>query len=451
MPYIILNEAAERFSYYGMRTILVIFMTKYLLDSSGSENFFSEAQAKEWYHNFASAVYFFPIIGALISDIFWGKYKTILTLSAVYCLGHLSLAFMDIHAATAILEPKTWLAIGLGLIAVGSGGIKPCVSAHLGDQVTGDQKSLIDKLFSYFYFAINFGSFFSTLATPWLLVHYGPAVAFGIPGVLMFVATVVFYIGRHSFVAMPPVGWETYKKDMFSEKGLKSLFSLGVLYFFIAFFWALYDQTGSAWVLQAQNMDRMVNLGFMSFELLPSQIQAINPVLVMLFIPIFTFGLYPLAGRFVKVTPLRKIGAGFFITAVSFALAAYTEQLIQAGQTPSIMWQFWAYVIITAAEVLLSITALEFSYTQAPNSMKSFIMGVFLLSVSLGNIITAQVNSFIQNPDGTTSLEGASYYWFFTFLILGAGALYTLVASFYKEETYLQDHSKAVDHDSIFS
>ena len=444
--YIVGNEAAERFSYYGMRGILIIFMTKYLFNSMGQDDLMNPEQAKVWYHNFAAAVYFFPLFGALLSDIFWGKFKTILTLSVVYCLGHLSLAFMDIHFMTQILEPRTWLAIGLGLIAVGSGGIKPCVSAHVGDQFDASKQSLLDKVFMIFYFSINFGSMFATLLIPKMLTWYGPAVAFGLPGVLMFIATVIFYQGRHEFVSMPPAGWDTYVKDMFSKEGLKTLGGLGMIYAFIAFFWSLYDQTGSSWILQSENMNRFVDLGFYSFTLESSQIQTINPIMVMAFIPLFSFVIYPFVGRFVKVTPLRKIGAGFFVTGLAFAIIAYAEGLIQAGQTPSMMWQFWAYAVITAAEVLISITALEFSYSQAPNSMKSFIMAVFLLSVSLGNLFTSAVNAFIQNPDGTSKLAGASYYWFFTVLIIVVGALFSIVSNFYKEKTYLQDHSKAEEH-----
>jgi POT family proton-dependent oligopeptide transporter len=219
-----------------------------------------------------------------------------------------------------------------------------------------------------------------------------------------------------------------------------------MIYAFIAFFWSLYDQTGSSWILQSENMNRFVDLGFYSFTLESSQIQTINPIMVMAFIPLFSFVIYPFVGRFVKVTPLRKIGAGFFVTGLAFAIIAYAEGLIQAGQTPSMMWQFWAYAVITAAEVLISITALEFSYSQAPNSMKSFIMAVFLLSVSLGNLFTSAVNAFIQNPDGTSKLAGASYYWFFTVLIIVVGALFSIVSNFYKEKTYLQDHSKAEEH-----
>ena len=128
IPYIIGNEAAERFSYYGMRAILVIFMTQYMMAPDGvTPDRMTEAEATQWFHVFASAVYLFPMIGAIISDAFWGKYKTIMTLSVVYCLGHLVLA---------LFESRYGLAAGLSLIAVGSGGIKPCVSAHVGDQLS---------------------------------------------------------------------------------------------------------------------------------------------------------------------------------------------------------------------------------------------------------------------------------------------------------------------------
>ncbi len=434
IPFIIGNEAAERFSYYGMKAILVIFMTKYLMDSSGQVSPMSEAEARTWYHTFSMANYFFPILGAVLADVFWGKYKTIISLSLVYCLGHLCLSLDD---------TRLGLSLGLTLIAIGSGGIKPCVSANVGDQFTEANKSLIDKVFSVFYFSINFGSFFSTLLTPLLLEIYGPSVAFAIPGILMFVATIIFWMGRHKFVPIAPVGWKKYKEDFMSPQGKKALMTLPVIYLFIAMFWALYDQTGSSWVLQAEHLNRNVDLSFgifefMKFEILASQVQAINPILVMLFIPIFSYGIYPWAGKFCKVNSLWKISVGFFITTIAFGLVAYTEQLIVDGQTPSILWQLVAFFIITAAEVMVSITGLEFSYTQAPNSMKSFIMGLFLLSVSLGNFLTAWINYFIQNPDGTTSLSGPDYYWFFTWMMLGTSLLFLVIKKFYKEESYVQ-------------
>ncbi|MEW8032202.1 MAG: hypothetical protein AB2819_08160, partial [Candidatus Thiodiazotropha endolucinida] len=123
IPFIIGNEAAERFSFYGMRAILVVFMTQYLLNSSGVAEPMNEEEAKGWFHLFVSAVYITPLLGALISDGLLGKYRTIILLSLVYCLGHFALA-LD-HTRLGLL-------LGLGLIALGSGGIKPCVSAHVG-------------------------------------------------------------------------------------------------------------------------------------------------------------------------------------------------------------------------------------------------------------------------------------------------------------------------------
>ena len=433
IPYIVANEAAERFSFYGMKGILIIFMTQYLLDSQGNNDFMTEADAKVWYHNFTSAVYFFPILGALISDWFFGKYKTILALSIVYCLGHLSLAFMDLHIG--LFEPKQFLLIGLVLIAVGSGGIKPCVSAHVGDQFSKKNEHLLEKTFGRFYMAINLGAFASTLLTPWLLAHpnYGPAWAFGIPGVLMALATIFFWMGRNVFIHIPAGGAE-FIKETFSKEGFGSLSRLFVIYLFVAMFWALFDQTGSAWVLQAEKMDR----NFLGFEWLSSQIQAINPIMILLFVPIFDYVIYPMINKVFPLTPLRKISIGFFLTVPAFLLPAWIESQIVAGETVNIAWQLGAYVIMTAAEVMVSITCLEFSYTQAPKKMKSFIMATYLLSVSLGNIFVSIVNTFIQNEDGSSKLEGAEYYYFFAGCMLITAIAFIPYAMIYKGKTYIQ-------------
>jgi len=246
IPYIVGNEAAERFSYYGMRAILVVFMTRHLMNADGNLAVMDEAEAKSVFHFFVSAVYFFPIVGAILSDAFLGKYRTILSVSIIYCLGHLALA-LD--------ETRLGLAVGLTLIAIGSGGIKPCVSAHVGDQFGSLNQKLLPRVFGWFYFSINLGSFVSTLLTPYLLERAGPHVAFGVPGVLMFVATVVFWMGRHKFVHVPP-GGIGFVKEVFSGEGLRALLKLSVVFAFVAMFWALFDQSGSAWILQADKMDR---------------------------------------------------------------------------------------------------------------------------------------------------------------------------------------------------
>jgi len=425
IPYIVANEAAERFSFYGMRAILVVFMTQYLLGSSGSLDVMSEEDAKGWYHLFVSAVYLTPLLGALLSDGLLGKYRTIILLSLVYCAGHFVLA----------LDDTRWgLAFGLGLIALGAGGIKPCVSSHLGDQFGSSNHGLLARAFSWFYFAINLGAFVSSLATPWLLQQYGSAVAFGLPGVLMLTATLVFWAGRNKFVHVPP-GGRRFLKEVFSRTGLGVLARLTVVYLFIAVFWALFDQTGSSWVLQAGQMDCLL----FGVELLPAQIQAANPLLVMLLIPVFSYGVYPAINRVFTLTPLRKIAIGLFLAATAFAIPTVIQSSIDQGGSPSIAWQLLAYVVLTSAEVMVSITCLEFSYTQAPKTMKSFVMAFFMLSISLGNLFTSAVNFFIQEPDGSSKLEGAEYFLFFTSLMLVTAVLFMLLARFYRGRTYINE------------
>ena len=428
IPYIIGNELAERFSFYGMKCILIIFMTKYLMDSSGALAPMNKEDATYWYHLFTSAVYFTPLIGAIIADAFFGKYKTILALSIVYCLGHLALA-MD--------ETRLGLTLGLTLISIGAGGIKPCVSAHVGDQFGKTNSHLLEKIFSWFYLSINLGAFISTILTPFLLVKYGPAVAFGVPGGLMLIATWVFWLGRNLFIHIP-AGGMGFIRETFSLSGIKSISRLFIIYLFVAVFWALFDQTGSTWVLQAENLNRY----WLGVHWLPSQIQAINPIMILVFAPLFAYFLYPKMGKYFEVTPLRKISIGLFLAVPSFIIIGMVQSWLDAGQTPSIAWQVVAYAILTAAEVLVSITCLEFSYTQAPNKMKSLIMGFFMLSVSIGNIFTAMVNVFIQNPDGSSKLEGASYFYFFAGTMMVTSMLFLLVLKYYKPKTYLHEETK---------
>lgn len=421
IPYIVGNEAAERFSFYGMRAVLVVFMTHYLLDANGAPSSMNQEEAKGWFHLFVSAVYFTPLLGALISDGLFGKYRTIILLSLVYCAGHFALA-LD-HTRLGLL-------LGLGLIALGSGGIKPCVSAHVGDQFGQSNAHLLPRTFGWFYFAVNLGAFASTLATPWLLEHAGPAWAFGVPGLLMVMAALVFWAGRRRFVHIPP-GGRNFVRETFSRDGLLTLARLSGLYLLVAVFWSLFDQTGSAWVLQARDMERHL----FGVEVLPAQIQAANPLLVMLLVPTFSYLVYPTVQRRWRLTALRKIGFGMLLPAVAFAITGWVQLQIDNGLHPPIAWQLLAYLVLTCGEVMVSITCLEFSYTQAPNRMKSFVMAFFMISIALGNLFTSAVNFAIE---GTGELQGADYYWFFTLLMAVTAGLFALASRYYPARTRLQ-------------
>lgn len=442
IPYIVGNEAAERFSFYGMRAILTVYMTSHLGVAAGAADLMDAHEAQAVFHSFVAAVYFFPFLGALLADVFLGKYRTILLLSMVYCAGHFVLALVDSPWAEFV-QPRWGLFFGLALIALGSGGIKGCVTAHVGDQFGKTNQYLMAKAFGWFYFSINLGSLASQLLTPYLLDEVGPWAAFGVPGVLMLIATFVFWLGRHRFIHVP-AGGMNFIRESLSKEGLAALGQLLVLYAFVAMFWALYDQTGSSWVLQAQKMDRVFDLSWLGltgdwakWEVRPSQVQAVNPFLILLFIPLFSYIVYPLAEKVITLTPLRKIGVGLAVTAGSFALCAMIQRWIDAGHAPSLLWQVLAYILITAGEVMVSITGLEFSYTQAPRTMKSFVMAIWFLAISAGNLLAAQINALAG--EGSLQLDGARYFQFFTLLMLGTTVLYIVAASFYRGKTFIHD------------
>ena len=465
ISYIIGNEAAERFSFYGMRSVLLAYMTIYLVQPNGDSQVFTEKEAEAWVHLFVGSAYFFPLIGGIVADAFWGKYRTILSLSLFYCLGHGCLALMGIVGDT-----RTWLLVGLFLIAVGSGGIKPCVSSHVGDQFNKLNNHLLSKVFGWFYFSINMGAFLSGMLTPFLLeatrekgtwgewiypyvspwvgeksideAIFGPHYAFGLPGVLMAIATLIFWLGRKNFAHIPPRG-VIYFKETFTGDNLLAILRLCSIFAFVVVFWALFDQIGTLWQIQARSLDRILPdwiplIG--GSEMLAAQVSAIwNPLFILLLIPVFSYVIYPFASQFFVITPLRKIGVGLWVMGLSFTMVAILQERIDLGETPNMGWQILACLLLTASEVLVSITCLEFAYTQAPKEMKSFVMAIFLLTVSLGNYFTSAVKFFIINEDGSSKLPGSSEFWFWTILVFISAVLFIKVSKNYEIKEYLQE------------
>lgn len=474
IPYIIGNEAAERFSFYGMRSILATFLVVQFFNPSLNPalRIVSEAQANEKVHSFVSLAYFMPVVGAILADWFFGKYRVILYISMLYCVGHACLAMFD--------TDLTGFSVGLVLIAIGAGGIKSNVSANVGDQFDASNQHLMSKVYSWFYFSINFGSVFSNIFIPVIYKNYGASWAFGIPGILMALATLTFWLGRKKYVKLPPSGikrdnfvfvsfyaltrlgkkqkgqsWlDVAKKEYNPEtvEAVKSVYSVLAVFAFIPLFWALWDQCLSEWVLQAQKLDLRTgisiipqfdnnwNLKGFTDEILVEQVQVANPVFLLTFIPIFAYGLYPLLKKIgINPTPLRKIGAGLFLTALSFVIISLIQQDIDAGGRPSVWMQILAYMVLAAGETLVSITGLEYAYTHSPKSMKSTMTAIWFLAVTVGNQIVAIINGSIAAKGFFYQLQGASYFWFFTIAMAVNTLIFMLVSSKIKEKNYLED------------
>lgn len=494
LPFIIASEACERFSFYGMRNILTPFLMTALLLSVPEQ--LRAGEAKDIFHSFVIGVYFFPLLGGYLADKFLGKYRTILYLSILYCIGHAFLAVFETN--------KEGFYAGLFLIALGSGGIKPLVSAFMGDQFDQSNKHLARKAFDWFYFTINFGSFFASLSMPLVLKHYGAAWAFGLPGALMALATLFFWLGRARYVHVAPEPdnphsfLQVVKTALLSkqagqtDKGLYlacagvalALFSISqtpnlgfvaafclalvcimgfggagaalqleraravhpaaavdgvrvvlrvlVLFALVTPFWSLFDQKASTWVLQANQMSRPE-----WFE--PAMMQALNPLLVMILIPFNNFVLYPLLEKSgLKITALRRMGAGIAFSGIAWIVAGSLQVWLDNGHIVSILWQMLPYALLTFGEVMVSATGLEFAYSQSPAAMKGIITSFWQLSVTIGNLWVLLANNSIRSEtvlshvDSTGLSQTAFLMYFFAGFALLAAAVFALYAKRYQ-------------------
>jgi POT family proton-dependent oligopeptide transporter len=462
VPFIIGNEAAERFSFYGMRSILVTFLVAQFYNPTLNPALTTtaEAHANASTHFFVTLAYTLPFLGGLIADWFTGKYRLILMLSLVYCMGHLALALFDTNLNGFIG--------GLVLVAIGAGGIKSCVSANVGDQFDASNQDLLSKVYGWFYFAINAGSMFSTILIPWTYKYYGAQWAFGIPGILMLLATIIFFSGRKLYVRVPPAGVNRNNlvnvtfyalmnagkkkpgeslldvaKDKFDPEkveGFKAVYRVMAVFFFAFAFWAVWDQCLSEWVLQAAKMDLNINLGFTSFSVIAGQVSTVNTVFLLILIPIFNYWLYPTLDKMgLKTTPLRRLGFGLFLTALSFVVIALIQTNIDHGGHPSIWYQIFAYFVLSAAEVLVSITGLQYAYTNSPISMKSTMSGIWFLVVALGNLFCASVQSSRTSGGVFAGMSDTKFYWFFVGLIAAFLILFMFIAPRLKERSYIDN------------
>lgn len=500
--FIIGNEACERFSFYGMRNILVQFLiTSLLLQQVTAEG--RAAEAKDIMHSFMIGVYFFPLLGGWLADRFFGKYHTILWFSLIYCIGHLCLALFE--------DSRQGFFLGLGLIALGAGGIKPLVASFMGDQFDQSNKQLAKVVFDAFYWIINFGSLFASLLIPLALKNLGPQWAFGIPGILMFVATLVFWLGRKRYVLVPlppkdphsfgnvvrtallakapgrgnpglivavlgvvlavasfalvpklgiviclclalvailaGVGGGTMLQldrargvhPEVAVEGVRSVLKVLVIFALTTPFFSLFDQKASTWVLQGQQMS-------MPSWFTASQMQALNPLLVMILIPFNNLVLYPALRSFgFEPTALRRMTAGIAFSGLAWIVVGGLQVVMDGGDALSIFWQILPYALLTFGEVLVSATGLEFAYSQAPASMKGVVMSFWNLTTTIGNLWVLLSNAAVRNQTVTDRIAstGLSETAFLMFFFAGFAFIAALAFGLYARRYRMVDNYRA--------
>ena len=523
IPYIIGNEACERFSFYGMRNILIPFLISSVLLAYLPAGPDRDLAAKDIFHTFVIGVYFFPLLGGWLSDRYFGKYNTVLWFSLIYCAGHACLALFE--------NNRNGFYAGLFLIALGSGGIKPLVVSFCGDQFDQSNKSKAKIVFDAFYWIINFGSFFASLFAPLLLRNYGPAVAFGVPGILMFIATFVFWLGRKQYVNVPPTpqdphsflnvartalrtrvpgqgntghmvawagiwismlllalwalslagvivpvwwaehfnfvksaclalgvlialgGWGTslqlerarglHPDD--AVDGVRAVLRILIVFALVTPFWSLFDQKASTWVIQGNAMLVPHEQWWWPSWLVkePAQMQALNPLLIMLLIPFNNVVLYPLLRRAgFDPTPLRRMGWGIAFSGVAWILAGVIQLWIDNGDQVSLAWQTWPYLLLTFGEVLVSATALEFAYSQAPRAMKGVIMAFWYLTSTFGSLWVLLTNTAVRNEAVTAQIAstGLSENAFLMFFFAGFAFIAAVAFGLYARSYPMQDN-----------
>jgi proton-dependent oligopeptide transporter, POT family len=432
--FIVSTEACERFSFYGMTSILTLYLQYQM--GMGTDG------AKERVHLFNAGVYYLPLLGGWLADKYFGRYKTILFLSLFYCLG---------HGALALYEGKLWgIYLGLALIAVGAGGIKPCVSAFVADQFESLDERGLSKVYGIFYWAVNLGAAFAfaiipAVAPEWsegqkVSENWGYSWAFGIPGIFMAIAALVFWLGTPLYVKKPPqVETDTKVDPALRAEDRKTLVRIIAVLSPIVIFWALFYQLNTSWVQQG---DMMQPFSLGSYKIDGQRMQAASGLLILILVPFMVLVGYPLMRRVGLPTTLTgKITIGMLVTALAFVISGLLQNALDQGNKLSVLWQLVPYLPLEIGEVMVSVTGLEFAYANAPPRMKSVVMGVWFGITGTGNlsvaILTALIGTSTVNSEGTVvipddnkyfHLTAAQQFYFYAILMLLGAAAFVLIS-----------------------
>lgn len=398
-------ELAERASFYGMAVLLAL----YLVDVFG----FSQSTAASINQGFVALCYLLPLAGGFLADRYLGRYWTIVLFAVPYIAGHVVLGQASGSAG---------LFTALALLALGSGAIKPNTSTLMGMLYERSGKSdLLPEAFSWFYAAINVGAALSSLTLPVLRNAYGYETALLMPTVLMAVSLAIFAAGRRHYPAETPRRDRPAKSAAQKATERRVLTSLAGVFGLIALFWLVYSQMVSTWIYFAQDAVDLT-LAPLPITLSADQIQGINPILVIALAPIFARlwqGVERLTGCAVPAT--RKMFLGFGLAATATATLSVAGYL--ADIAPVSAWvMVGAMVLMTMAELCISVVGLEFAFAMGTADMKSTIMAAFLLTAFAGNLLGAGINQLFD------VLSHGSYFALQTLIAVAAMVAFAGVA-----------------------
>ena len=399
LTYLFTTEMWERFSYYGMRALLVLYMVKYLFQPGRVETIIGFATLRNVlesmfgplevqplaslvYGFYTALVYFTPIIGGLIADRFLGQRRTVVIGAALMAVGHFLMAF----------EPLFLLA--LTVLILGNGAFKPNISTQVGSlYAPGDPRR--DRAFSIFYVGINLGAFLAPLVCGTLGEEYGWHYGFTAAGVGMTIGLAIYLYASRT---LPPDELTkratSGEKPRFGREEWRAVSALLVLSLPVTFFWATYEQQGNTIALWADDhTDRSVNLLFRTVDIPTTWFQAFNPFMIFAFTPfiIALWGWQARRGR--EPSTVAKMAYGCFYNAAAH-LILFAAALYAGPGKASWLWLTAYFVVITIGELYLSPTALSLVSKVAPAHCLSMMMGVWLATSFYGSFLAGYLGSF---------------------------------------------------------
>jgi POT family proton-dependent oligopeptide transporter len=401
-----------------MRAILALYMTSVLG--------FSDGQASRIMAFFIAGCYLLPLAGGWVADNLLGKYWTIVGFSLPYILGHVILG----------IEQTPFLFLALVLLAMGSGVIKPNISTLMGltyDQQRPGREQLRSDAFAMFYGAVNIGAAISSFAMPWIRDRFDYQIAFLFPAGLMVLAFAFFAAGKPFYATEVIV--RRHKSPQERREQWQVLSRLFGIFIVVAFFWTIFDQAPSTWTFFARDhLDRRIfNFSFLpsslrDYTLAPDQLQALNPVLIILLLPLVTLTWHGLAKLGLPLLATSKMMIGFILTGICMGIMSVAGFLAGDG-TVWVWWEVVAYVLITVAEICISVVGLELSFSAAPKAMKSFVAACWLLAVFVGNMINVLVTPYYE------TVNPGTYFGLMTLIMVPVTLAFALVARWFNAGT----------------
>ena len=382
-------EMWERFSYYGMRAFLILYMVAPV--AAGGLGF-SDKDAASIYGTYTGSVWGMAILGGLVADRFLGQYNAVLVGGSVIALGHFTLAFKTLPSFYA----------GLILIVIGTGLLKPNASTLVGSLYEpGDRRR--DAGFSIFYMGINSGAFMGPIIAGYLAQRVDWHAGFAAAGVGMAIGIVQYWFGRERLapglariaVDKPPRRADAAPATArLTADDWKRIGAIVVFFIFATIFWGAYEQAGSTLNLFA---DRYTRLSIAGFSFPSSWFQSVQPIFVILLAPVFAWLWLRLGDR--EPSSPAKLALGLFFASLSFLVLVPAGSAAQAseGVRVSPWWLIVAYFITELGELCVSPVGLSLVTKLSPVRIVGLMMGVWFLSNSFGNKLAGWAAGFFSS------------------------------------------------------